>query len=112
MAEQIQWRTEDEILEPMRTDPGAISDEVADVAIYVIRLADVLGIDLRDAIAWYRSWRIRALSVNKPLFATDVGASIWVPFFAHTRAPHRPVNGASYCGLLATAPLANQLRSR
>jgi dCTP diphosphatase len=50
LAEQMQWRTEDEVRELMRADPAAISDEVADVAIYVIRLADVLGINLGEAI--------------------------------------------------------------
>jgi len=31
-------------------DLAAVTDEVADVAIYVIRLADVLGVDLEIAI--------------------------------------------------------------
>lgn len=49
---EFQWLTPEE--SARATVPGPlrdrVSDEVADVAIYLMRLADVLGIDLRDAV--------------------------------------------------------------
>jgi NTP pyrophosphatase (non-canonical NTP hydrolase) len=45
----LQWLTEDEISERLRNDerlPVRLADELADVLIYLVRLADVTGIDL------------------------------------------------------------------
>jgi dCTP diphosphatase len=50
LAEQMQWVSDDEILSRMKLDPGPIEEEVADVAIYLLRLSDVLGVDLTQAI--------------------------------------------------------------
>jgi dCTP diphosphatase len=50
LAEQMQWASDDEILARMKTDPGPVEEEVADVAIYLLRLSDVLGVDLTQAI--------------------------------------------------------------
>jgi dCTP diphosphatase len=47
LLELFQWLTPDEaaaVMESARA--GDVEDEVADVAIYLLRLADVLGIDL------------------------------------------------------------------
>jgi NTP pyrophosphatase (non-canonical NTP hydrolase) len=51
LAAELQWLPADGASglvsqEPRRT---AVSDELADVLLYLVRLADVLGIDLRDA---------------------------------------------------------------
>ena len=44
---EFQWLTAEESDDVMATDQGAaIEDEVADVTIYLVRLADVLGVDL------------------------------------------------------------------
>lgn len=44
---EFQWLTPEESATVMLAEAGAaVRDEVADVAIYLIRLADVLGIDL------------------------------------------------------------------
>lgn len=51
LLELVQWRTDDEVVAHFQTDEGraALSDELADVLIYLVRLADVAGIDLRRA---------------------------------------------------------------
>lgn len=48
---EFQWLTPEESTDVMNhPDIGpAVTDELADVAIYLIRLADVLGVDLADA---------------------------------------------------------------
>jgi len=51
VLELFQWLTPEESLAIMSTAKAeAVRDEVADVATYCIRLADVLGIDLEAAI--------------------------------------------------------------
>lgn len=50
LAEEMQWRTDDQIRQAIAEDPDAISLEIADIAIYLIRLADVLDFDLGEAI--------------------------------------------------------------
>jgi NTP pyrophosphatase (non-canonical NTP hydrolase) len=52
LMEPLQWLTADEAAQ-LRDDPGAreeLGREIADVAIYLLRLADVLGIDIGKAI--------------------------------------------------------------
>jgi NTP pyrophosphatase (non-canonical NTP hydrolase) len=51
LIEHFQWLTPAESAEVM-ADPAkarAVVDELADVLIYLVRLADVLGVDLLDA---------------------------------------------------------------
>jgi dCTP diphosphatase len=52
LMEPFQWLTPDEAL-ALRDDPDArahVAQEMADVAIYLLRLSDVLGVDLGEAI--------------------------------------------------------------
>lgn len=51
LLELVQWRTDDELENYLETDKGraALQDELADVLIYLVRLADVTGVDLRQA---------------------------------------------------------------
>lgn len=52
LLEIFQWLTDDEA-QLVMTDPGrasAVRDELADVFAYLIRLADVAGVDLSDAL--------------------------------------------------------------
>lgn len=51
LVEHFQWLTPDESAEVMQDDTSArrIADELADVFIYLVRLADVLGVDLLSA---------------------------------------------------------------
>ena len=55
LVEHFQWATPEESLAPPSEKLAAIRDEVADTLIYLVELADVLGIDLiaaaRDKIA-------------------------------------------------------------
>lgn len=51
LVEIFQWLTPDDasaVMSSARADD--VADELADVAIYLLRLADVLGVDLADAI--------------------------------------------------------------
>ena len=51
LLELVQWRTDEELREDLRTvaGRGRFEDELADVLIYLVRLADVAGIDLAKA---------------------------------------------------------------
>lgn len=51
LVEHFQWLTPEESLEVMAdaTSARRVADELADVLIYLVRLADVLGVDLLDA---------------------------------------------------------------
>lgn len=52
LMENFQWLTEEESrrLEERPEDYRAVREEVADVQIYLLRLADLLGIDLETAV--------------------------------------------------------------
>jgi dCTP diphosphatase len=50
LLEPFQWLTEGESLRMSRTRLSEIADEVADVQIYLLMLADKLGIDLARAV--------------------------------------------------------------
>jgi len=51
LVEHFQWLTPEESAEVINDETSAprIADELADVFIYLVRLADVLGVDLLDA---------------------------------------------------------------
>jgi NTP pyrophosphatase (non-canonical NTP hydrolase) len=51
LLEHFQWCTPEESLTTARQKQTEISHEIADVAVYLIELADNLGIDLAKAIA-------------------------------------------------------------
>jgi dCTP diphosphatase len=51
LVEQFQWLTEAESAVPDARTLAAVRLEAADVLIYLVRLADKLGIDLLDAAA-------------------------------------------------------------
>lgn len=46
LAEACQWKTDEQIKE----DISKMQEEIADVVIYAMRLADILGIDIKEAI--------------------------------------------------------------
>lgn len=52
LMELVQWQTDEEVLARARTGDGAaaLSDEIADVLIYAIRLADVLGLEPSECV--------------------------------------------------------------
>jgi NTP pyrophosphatase (non-canonical NTP hydrolase) len=50
LLEHFQWHTDDEVAERLAHDPGPVAEELADVAIYLVQLADAAGVDLLDAI--------------------------------------------------------------
>lgn len=50
LLELFQWRNGEESLRYAKENKERVSEEVADVAIYLIELADVVGIDLLKAI--------------------------------------------------------------
>lgn len=70
LLELVQWRTDDDAVAYFQTDEGraALSDELADVLIYLVRLADVTGIDLRGAA----DAKIKANQQRFPITETDV----------------------------------------
>lgn len=50
LLEHFQWRTDEESLRHIETRRDDIEQEMADIAIYLIEMADNLGIDLIAAI--------------------------------------------------------------
>jgi dCTP diphosphatase len=50
LAELFQWLPADEALQAVRAEPlrTRVGEELADVLLYLVRLADTLGIDLED----------------------------------------------------------------
>ena len=53
LLEHVQWGSDEELASRFRRPDGreAIAEEMADVLIYLVRLGDVLGIDLLEAAA-------------------------------------------------------------
>lgn len=51
LLELFQWKSDEQVNESRDQDPDAFADELADVAICVVQLADALRIDLAEAIA-------------------------------------------------------------
>lgn len=66
LMEPLQWLTSEEAAADGMDDDlrQRLTDEIADVAIYLIRLADVTGVDLADAVA-------RKLSRNEERFPAE-----------------------------------------
>lgn len=60
----FQWLTPSEAANLTRSQLRAVEDEVADVAIYLIRLADKLGIDVEQVVA-------RKMEINRERFPVD-----------------------------------------
>lgn len=50
LLEHFQWKDKDEARAYAETHREEIGDEMADVLIYLLELADVMGIDLGDAV--------------------------------------------------------------
>ena len=52
LVEIFQWLTEEQSVAIAQSDGDLtlVSDELADILIYVVRIADVLGIDMDDAV--------------------------------------------------------------
>jgi NTP pyrophosphatase (non-canonical NTP hydrolase) len=50
LLEHFQWRSDADVEEHLRTEEDSVAEELADVAIYVIQLAEVAGIALPEAI--------------------------------------------------------------
>lgn len=53
LNEIFQWMTESDSFKAASSEAtaNAVRDEIADVALYLIRLSDVLGIDLNEAVS-------------------------------------------------------------
>ncbi len=50
LLEHFQWQTKEEIEEHVKQNKQKIGEEIADIAIYLIELADNMGIDLVEAM--------------------------------------------------------------
>ena len=50
LLEQFQWLTEDQSRNLAPDTRARVADEVADVLVYLVRIADKLGIDLLSAV--------------------------------------------------------------
>ena len=50
LLEHFQWKNDAEIARHAEAHRDEIADEIADVTIYLFELADVLGIDMKQAI--------------------------------------------------------------
>jgi dCTP diphosphatase len=50
LLEEFQWKSSEESKRHARENLESVADEIADVAIYLLELTDLLGIDLEAAI--------------------------------------------------------------
>jgi NTP pyrophosphatase (non-canonical NTP hydrolase) len=64
LVEHFQWLTEDQSLQLPAEKRGEVEQEMADIFIYLVRLADRLGVDLVDA-AW------RKIEINERKYPAD-----------------------------------------
>ena len=64
LLEHFQWKTPEESTDYAKKSSAEISEEIADVAIYLIELADNLGIDLIAAVD-------RKLSINETKYPVE-----------------------------------------
>ena len=58
---EFQWLTPEESLQLKENQKELVAMEIADVAIYLLRLADKVGIDLAEAVS-------KKISINKTRF--------------------------------------------
>ncbi|HEU4618132.1 MAG TPA: nucleotide pyrophosphohydrolase [Gammaproteobacteria bacterium] len=65
LLEHFQWLTEDESRDLPQDVKAQVAEELADVQIYLVRLADKLGVDLEAAVA-------AKLEVNRRKYPADV----------------------------------------
>ena len=49
LMEHFQWLTPEQSLNLKAETKGKVAEEIADVLIYLVRLSDILGVDLLDA---------------------------------------------------------------
>ncbi|MBW3695715.1 nucleotide pyrophosphohydrolase [Vibrio sp. T187] len=64
LVEHFQWLTEEESQNLTQEQKDAISEEIADVFLYLLRLADKTGIDLQDAST-------KKLAINAQKYPVD-----------------------------------------
>jgi NTP pyrophosphatase (non-canonical NTP hydrolase) len=64
LLEHFQWLTEGESRELTANVAEQVADEIADIQIYLVRLADKLGIDIEAAVA-------RKLVLNRRKYPAD-----------------------------------------
>ncbi len=87
LSELFQWRTEQESAQVM-ADPElaeAVRDEIADVLAYLLRLADVLGVDPESAL-------IAKIAKNAAKYPVDAARSV------ATKYTDLPASGAEPLG--------------
>lgn len=77
LLEMFQWMSEDDIRQYLKSPEyvEALSDEIADVMVYLLRLADVTGIDVTEAI-------LSKMKKNEIKYPADE---------VRDRSPHRPI---------------------
>ena len=51
LLEHFQWKTKEEVNKYVEENRHEVQDEIADIALYLVELADNLGIDLIDAMS-------------------------------------------------------------
>jgi len=64
LLEQFQWLSEEESLAPPSDRRQAVADEIADVLVYLVRLADRLNIDIGEAV-------VRKMQINAEKYPAD-----------------------------------------
>lgn len=71
LNEIFQWMTEAESFNAASSEATAkaVRDEIADVALYLIRLSDVLGIDLNEAVS-------SKLAMNAAKYPVDLSRGV------------------------------------
>ena len=64
LLEHFQWLSEEESMAPPSDRRQAIADEIADVLVYLVRLADRLNIDIDEAV-------VHKMQINSEKYPAD-----------------------------------------
>ncbi|MCW8127328.1 nucleotide pyrophosphohydrolase [Microbulbifer halophilus] len=67
LCRHLQWRTDGEIAQLMEADTaGEVAAELADIQMYLMKLADILGVDLDAALADKMAENRRRCGLDEP----------------------------------------------
>ena len=83
LLEQFQWLSEEQSKTLSTEQRQAVSDEIADVQVYLVRLADQLNIDILEAVAHktqqnerrYPADKVRGSARKYTQYPTDITGS-------------------------------------
>ena len=65
LLEHFQWKNKEEVEKHLKENREEVVDEIADIAIYLFEMVDILGIDLNEAINYKLDKNAKKYPVEK-----------------------------------------------